>query len=156
VHQAKLRLDHDVVASMIAVRSGLAISGDTRIDQLWVDRTERLVVHLVFLQAPGHIDSCRLNWIASGSFICLPDCIIPLLFCPVSTIAIPRCSLSKDVKIACPRNLTPKVKPLYLRLKYFINFLFFHPPNYGSAIEHGILMSFISSLGNYTSSDQSL
>lgn len=55
MHQAKLGLDHDVVASPIAVRAGLAISGDTRIDQLWIDRTERLVVHLVLLKAPGHV-----------------------------------------------------------------------------------------------------
>lgn len=50
MHQAHLRLDHDIVPSPVTVRPRLPVSGDTRVDQLGVNLSQRFVVHVVFLQ----------------------------------------------------------------------------------------------------------
>ena len=55
MHQAHLRLDHDIVPSPVTVRARLAVSGDTRVDQLGVNLPQGFVVHIIFLQTSGEV-----------------------------------------------------------------------------------------------------
>jgi hypothetical protein len=55
VHEPKLGLDHDVVASSIRVRTRLAVTRDGSIYEPRVDAPQRLVVHAVLLQRPREV-----------------------------------------------------------------------------------------------------
>lgn len=50
VHQAKLRLDHDVEAGAITVRARLAVTRDAGVNQARVEPLHRRVVEVVFLE----------------------------------------------------------------------------------------------------------
>jgi len=50
MHQAKLRLDHDVESGPAAVGSELTVACDASVDQSGVDLPDGLVVHVVFLE----------------------------------------------------------------------------------------------------------
>jgi hypothetical protein len=55
MHQSKLSLDHDVEARPVAVRTCLAVSCNTCIDQTGVDFADGCVVKVVFLQGTGEV-----------------------------------------------------------------------------------------------------
>ena len=55
MHKTHLCLNHNIVACSALVGASLAVAGDTRIYQAAVDLTNRLVVHVVFLESIGKI-----------------------------------------------------------------------------------------------------
>ena len=55
VHQAELCLDHDVVSCPVSVRACLPVTCDGGVDQTGIDFTERLIVHVIFLERPREI-----------------------------------------------------------------------------------------------------
>ena len=55
MHQTHLGLNHDIVPGTVAVWPGLAISGDTGVDQLGIDGAQGLIIHVVFLEATREV-----------------------------------------------------------------------------------------------------
>lgn len=55
VHEAELSLDHNIVASAVGVRAGLAVSRNRSIDESGIDLSQTLIVHRILLQCAWEI-----------------------------------------------------------------------------------------------------
>lgn len=49
------RFDHDIVTRPVGIRPRLSITGNTRIDQLWVELAQGGVVHFILCQCAGEV-----------------------------------------------------------------------------------------------------